>query len=61
MKNLKILLLLFLSALFILRSLAGQSNMNRFGYNKDLPNDPWNYDSAGYSDLGKTLPTKYLD
>jgi len=25
--------------------------MNRFGYNKDLPNDPWNYDSAGYIDL----------
>lgn len=44
MKNLKIFLLLFLPALFYTQKirvfiLAGQSNMNGFGYNKDLPND----------------------
>lgn len=44
MKNLKIFLFLFLPALFYTQKirvfiLAGQSNMNGFGYNKDLPND----------------------
>lgn len=44
MKNLKIFLLLVLPALFYTQKIrvfivAGQSNMNGFGYNKDLPND----------------------
>lgn len=44
MKNLKIFLFLLLPAIFYTQKirvfiLAGQSNMNGFGYNKDLPND----------------------
>jgi len=44
MKNLKIFFLLLIPALFYTQKirvfvLAGQSNMNGFGYNKDLPND----------------------
>lgn len=44
MKNLKLFLLLIFPALFYSQKirvfiLAGQSNMNGFGYNKDLPND----------------------
>lgn len=44
MKNLKIFLLLLLPVLFYTQKirvfiLAGQSNMNGFGCNKDLPND----------------------
>ncbi|WP_051289086.1 sialate O-acetylesterase [Chryseobacterium daeguense] len=44
MRNLKIFLLLILPAFFYTQKirvfiLAGQSNMNGFGYNKDLPND----------------------
>jgi len=48
MKNMKLMLLLFFPALFFSQKmrvfiLAGQSNMNGFGYNKDLPNDLKNY------------------
>lgn len=44
MKNLKIFFLLLIPTLFYTQKirvfiLAGQSNMNGFGYNKDLPND----------------------
>lgn len=44
MKNLKTFLLLLIPTLFYTQKirvfvLAGQSNMNGFGYNKDLPND----------------------
>lgn len=44
MKNLKIFLFLFVPSIFYTQKirvfiLAGQSNMNGFGYNKDLPND----------------------
>ncbi|WP_084681365.1 sialate O-acetylesterase [Chryseobacterium soli] len=48
MKNMKLMLMLFLPALFFGQKmrvfiLAGQSNMNGFGYNKDLPSDLKNY------------------
>ena len=44
MRNLKIFFLIFIPTLFYTQKirvfiLAGQSNMNGFGYNKDLPND----------------------
>lgn len=60
MKNLKIFFLLLLPTFFYGQKirvfiLAGQSNMNGFGYNKDLPNDLKNFKDV-YIFQGNSVP-----
>ncbi|MFY1045890.1 sialate O-acetylesterase [Chryseobacterium sp. GP-SGM7] len=60
MKNLKILFLLLIPTLFYTQKirvfiLAGQSNMNGFGYNKDLPNDSRTFKDV-YIFQGNSVP-----